>query len=103
VIRAAALVVLAFAGCEHGSQTVTVPDVTGLPRSAAQCAIVHAGLRWRDSGERRTSARARICGPNEAVAPDPRIIPQGPPAGRRVLRGTTVVLHDTCTRRRPCL
>jgi beta-lactam-binding protein with PASTA domain len=81
----------------------TVPDVTGLARSQAQCAIADAGLRWRDAGEPSSHARATVCDPGEGVAPDPRVIRQRPAAGRRVPRGTPVVLHTRCTRRRPCL
>lgn len=82
---------------------ITVPDVERVARSEAQCAIVDAGLRWRDNdGGRRSYARATVCGPNEAVAPDPTVTSQRPAAGARVPRGTTVVLTDTCTRRRPC-
>jgi beta-lactam-binding protein with PASTA domain len=82
---------------------MTVPDVERVPRSEAQCAIVDAGLRWRDNdGRRRSYSRAPVCAPNEAVAPDPTVLRQRPAAGARVPRGTTVVLTDNCTRRRPC-
>jgi len=82
---------------------VTVPDVEHVPRSDAQCAIVDAGLRWRDSEVRRSYARAPTCALNEAVMPDPPVVRQRPAAGARVPRGTVVVLTDPCTRRRPCL
>ena len=86
-----------------GLAFVAVPDVERVPRSEAQCAIVAAGLRWRDNdGRRRSYARAPVCGPNEAVAPDPTVLHHSPGAGAKVPRGTVVVLTDDCTRRRPC-
>jgi hypothetical protein len=97
--RSTAEMLLGFA---IGLAFITVPDVERVPRSEAQCAIVDAGLRWRDNEVRRSYARAPTCAPNQAVMPDPTVVRQRPSAGARVPRGTIVVLTDTCTRRRPC-
>lgn len=78
---------------------VVVPDVVGLPRSRASCALVAAGLRWRAGGEARAHIRAVVPCHEQGVhvAPDPAVKRQRPRGGRRVPPGRVVVLEDACT------
>ncbi|HET8756110.1 MAG TPA: hypothetical protein VFM58_08875 [Solirubrobacteraceae bacterium] len=81
------------------SGRVVVPRVVGMPRTRATCELAGAGLRWRSAGESRTHRRPLLACDDEgaAVAPDPTIEQQRPEAGRRVRRGSVVVLEDECT------
>jgi beta-lactam-binding protein with PASTA domain len=80
------------------SAQVVVPDVVGLRRSRAVCALADGELRWRISPDRRILSRPPADCDNNASAgqPDPKIVRQRPAAGARVSRNAVVVLHDEC-------
>jgi hypothetical protein len=97
VAVAAACLALALTGLAGAATGLRVPAVVGVAESRAQCTLAAAGLRWRFRGDDHVHARPVIaCSGNVAVNPDPPVISETPRAGSRVVRGSVIVLDDSC-------
>ena len=80
------------------SSTISVPNVVGMARTDATCALADAGLTWRYGGDDRIRNRPiPACDTEVGVSPDPIIKTQDPVSGTRVPAGGTIVLEDQCT------
>ena len=104
-LRVVWVIALALVACGDererpgGATMPTVPTVTGMPRSQAECVLAGAGLRWRAGGDRRVHGKPvpPCTESGVAVAPDPTVRRQRPPAGHAPPKSRVVVLEDDCT------